>query len=76
MTLADRIVVMHDGRIEQVGTPMELFLNPANTFVAGLPGLAANEHGQGAHHRRRYRARRRVQRQQLCTADIPPCGIP
>ncbi|MBE3636794.1 sn-glycerol-3-phosphate ABC transporter ATP-binding protein UgpC [Mangrovicoccus sp. HB182678] len=38
MTLADRIVVMHDGRIEQVGTPMELFLNPVNTFVAGFLG--------------------------------------
>ena len=38
MTLADRIVVMHDGRIEQIGTPMELFLNPANTFVASFLG--------------------------------------
>ena len=38
MTLADRIVVMNSGRIEQVGTPMELFLNPANTFVAGFLG--------------------------------------
>ncbi len=38
MTLADRIVVMHDGRIEQTGTPMELFLNPVNTFVAGFLG--------------------------------------
>lgn len=38
MTLADRIVVMNAGRIEQVGTPMELFLNPANTFVAGFLG--------------------------------------
>ncbi|WPY96208.1 sn-glycerol-3-phosphate ABC transporter ATP-binding protein UgpC (plasmid) [Limimaricola variabilis] len=38
MTLADRIVVMRDGRIEQVGTPMELFNNPANTFVAGFLG--------------------------------------
>lgn len=38
MTLADRIVVMHDGRIEQIGAPMELFLNPANTFVAGFLG--------------------------------------
>jgi multiple sugar transport system ATP-binding protein len=38
MTLADRIVVMQDGRIEQVGTPMELFLNPANSFVAGFLG--------------------------------------
>ena len=38
MTLADRIVVMNDGNIEQVGTPMELFNNPANIFVAGFLG--------------------------------------
>ena len=38
MTLADRIVVMNDGRIEQIGTPMELFNHPANTFVAGFLG--------------------------------------
>ena len=38
MTLADRIVVMNDGRIEQIGTPMELFLNPANMFVAEFLG--------------------------------------
>jgi len=38
MTLADRIVVMRDGYIEQTGTPMELFLNPANAFVAGFLG--------------------------------------
>ena len=38
MTLADRIVVMNDGSIEQVGTPMDLFNNPGNTFVAGFLG--------------------------------------
>ena len=38
MTLADRIVVMRDGAIEQVGTPMELFNNPVSTFVAGFIG--------------------------------------
>jgi multiple sugar transport system ATP-binding protein len=38
MTLADRIVVMCDGRIEQIGTPMDLFNNPANTFVASFIG--------------------------------------
>ncbi len=38
MTLADRIVVMCDGRIEQIGTPMDLFNNPVNTFVAGFIG--------------------------------------
>ncbi len=38
MTLADRIVVLRDGYIEQVGKPIELFLNPVNTFVAGFIG--------------------------------------
>ena len=38
MTLADRIVVLRDGRIEQVGAPMELYNNPANEFVAGFIG--------------------------------------
>lgn len=38
MTLADRIVVMSDGKIEQVGTPMDLFNNPINTFVATFIG--------------------------------------
>src|SRR5882724_2667138 len=38
MTLADRIVVMSAGRIEQIGTPMELYNNPANLFVAGFIG--------------------------------------
>jgi len=38
MTLADRIVVLKDGYIEQVGTPLELFSNPVNTFVAGFIG--------------------------------------
>jgi multiple sugar transport system ATP-binding protein len=38
MTLADRIVVMNAGRIEQIGTPMELYNNPANIFVAGFIG--------------------------------------
>jgi multiple sugar transport system ATP-binding protein len=38
MTLADRIVVLQAGRVEQVGTPMELYTAPANTFVAGFIG--------------------------------------
>jgi len=38
MTLADRIVVFNDGRIEQVGTPMDLYEHPANRFVAGFIG--------------------------------------
>ena len=38
MTMADRIVVMRDGRIQQVGTPYELYFRPANVFVAGFIG--------------------------------------
>jgi multiple sugar transport system ATP-binding protein len=38
MTLADKIVILHDGRIEQIGTPMELYNKPANKFVAGFIG--------------------------------------
>ena len=56
MTLADKIVVLRDGRVEQVGSPMELYNNPANRFVASflgspsmnflersVPGLAAGQ---------------------------------
>ncbi|MCO6188531.1 ABC transporter ATP-binding protein [Rhizobium sp. L1K21] len=38
MTLADKIVVLRDGRVEQVGAPMDLYNNPANVFVAGFIG--------------------------------------
>ncbi len=38
MTMADKIVVLRDGRIEQVGAPMELYSRPANMFVAGFIG--------------------------------------
>lgn len=38
MTLAQRIVVLSAGRIEQIGTPMELYRGPANLFVAGFIG--------------------------------------
>ncbi|KUM28150.1 sugar ABC transporter ATP-binding protein [Mesorhizobium loti] len=41
MTMADKIVVMRDGRIEQVGAPLELFDRPANLFVAGFIGSPA-----------------------------------
>ncbi|NDV00258.1 ABC transporter ATP-binding protein [Pseudoroseicyclus tamaricis] len=41
MTMADRIVVMRDGTIEQIGTPLELYDRPANLFVAGFIGSPA-----------------------------------
>jgi multiple sugar transport system ATP-binding protein len=41
MTLADRVVVMNKGVVQQVGTPMEIYDRPANTFVAGFIGSPA-----------------------------------
>jgi multiple sugar transport system ATP-binding protein len=41
MTMADKIVVMHGGNVEQVGTPLELYDRPANQFVAGFIGSPA-----------------------------------
>ena len=39
MTLGDRIVIMRDGFIQQIGTPQEVFDHPANLFVAGFIGM-------------------------------------
>ena len=55
MTMGDRIVVMHEGRIRQVGTPLEVYDDPDDTFVAGfigsptmnLLGGTAERHGDG-----------------------------
>ncbi len=41
MTMADKIVVMHGGHVEQIGTPLELYDTPANLFVAGFIGSPA-----------------------------------
>ncbi|MEJ8845245.1 sn-glycerol-3-phosphate ABC transporter ATP-binding protein UgpC [Variovorax rhizosphaerae] len=41
MTMGDKIVVMRDGRIEQTGSPLDLYDNPANQFVAGFIGSPA-----------------------------------
>src|SRR5438270_8321415 len=41
MTMADKIVVMHDGVVEQVGTPLDLYDRPNNRFVAGFIGSPA-----------------------------------
>lgn len=38
MTLGDRIVIMRDGMVQQIGTPNEVYLNPTNTFVASFIG--------------------------------------
>ena len=41
MTMADRIVVMNEGKVEQIGAPLDLYDRPANTFVAGFIGSPA-----------------------------------
>ncbi len=47
MTMADKIVVMRAGTVEQVGAPLELYDNPANLFVAGFIGSPAMNFLQG-----------------------------
>jgi multiple sugar transport system ATP-binding protein len=47
MTMADRIVVMHDGIIEQIGTPLDLYDRPGNLFVAQFIGSPAMNVVQG-----------------------------
>ncbi len=55
MTLADRMMVLNGGRVEQIGTPLEVYARPASIFVAGFIGsppmnlipVARNEAGQG-----------------------------
>ena len=48
MTLADKIVVLRDGRIEQVGAPLQLYDDPANRFVAGFIGSPAMNFIEGS----------------------------
>ena len=51
MTMGDKIVVMRDGRIEQTGSPLELYDHPANQFVAGFIGSPAMNFLPGTLHR-------------------------
>ena len=47
MTLGDRIVVLHEGRIQQIGAPLHLYDHPANRFVAGFIGSPAMNFFEG-----------------------------
>jgi multiple sugar transport system ATP-binding protein len=51
MTMADRIVVMNAGRVEQVGAPLELYDRPANLFVAGFLGSPSMNFIKGRYRR-------------------------
>jgi multiple sugar transport system ATP-binding protein len=71
MSMADRIVVMHDGRVEQIGTPLGLYDRPANLFVAGFIGSPAMNFLRGI-----YRANGgapRVEFAQGSSLPAPPC---
>lgn len=48
MTMADKIVVMHDGVVEQIGAPLDLYDAPANVFVAGFIGSPSMNFIKGA----------------------------
>jgi multiple sugar transport system ATP-binding protein len=48
MTMADRIAVMNQGRIQQVGSPLDIYRNPVNIFVAGFFGVPAMNFIEGA----------------------------
>ncbi len=50
MTMADKIVVMHDGLVEQIGAPLELYDRPDNLFVAGFIGSPAMNFLRGTIH--------------------------
>ena len=56
MTMADKIVVLNAGRIEQVGTPLELYMQPRNRFVAGFIGSPKMNFVEGAEAQKRNAA--------------------
>ncbi len=55
LVLSDHVAVMNAGRFEQVGTPQELYYQPATPFVAGFVGANNRVRGQGGARRRRHR---------------------
>ena len=79
MTMADRIVVMHDGRIEQIGEPLELYDHPDNLFVAQFIGSPAMNVVNGSVKRAngggvRRHGRRRAWPLQQSPGDGRPAG--
>ena len=69
MTLADRIAVMDQGVLQQLGTPMEVYHQPANRFVAGFIGSPSMNFLEGEASREDARL---VFRSEACTITLPP----
>ena len=76
MTLADRLVVMNEGRIEQVGAPAEVYRRPVQPLCRRLHRLAGNELLRGARGRSRTRRVWREAPLWACRehANLPPAG--
>jgi len=72
LAMADRMVVMKDGRIEQVGTPQQVYRNPGNAFVADFIGRGNLIEGErvGPHHVRSGSLLLR------CAQELPPVATP
>ena len=66
MTMADKIVVMHDGIVEQIGTPLDLYDKPDNLFVAGFIGSPAMNFLKGKVTRERHGRVRGAGRRASC----------
>src|SRR3546814_10952750 len=71
MTMADKIVVMHDGKVEQIGAPLELYDHPANLFVAGFIGSPAMNFIEG-----RVSLNGRARFISEAGVELPPNGSP
>ena len=74
MTLADKIVVLRDGRIEQVGAPLQLYDDPANRFVAGFIGSPAMNFVEGTVEDGRVRVPGLGMESLPATASVPASG--
>ena len=72
MTMADRIVVMHDGRIEQIGEPLELYDHPGQPVRRAVHRLAGDERGQGHGQAQQRRGVRRHGRRRAVAAAPGP----
>ena len=76
MTLADRVVVMNQGKIQQIGTPTDIYDNPANTFVAGFIGSPAMNLVSGVSKWWIVHRRQRVLVRIVCRGRARNLGLP
>ncbi len=67
--MSDRIVVMNGGRVQQIGTPQDLYRTPANLFVASFIG--AGQFPRGAARARRPRVRHALRARIACARAAP-----